>query len=460
MGLLPLTYTRPKHVDQQSFPSNTTRTGSTASSVRNSFSDTEKTDGSVKSGFSGYSSGIPDSLTFEKIINGGTCPPMTVRDFMSYLIYVEHAAENLQFYLWFQDYEKRFNTNPTTDVKLAPEWTKIMQDETIMKIRKEQVEKRRREPEAAAMFKGTDFEKKASGQDRSMSNPLDPFATPPQSSKGDQASIFTSAASFTMSSNAASHQKQASDAFQGAGVQQPFTIQPFREEINRVIATYIMDGAPRQLNLSSSEQRAALVALSRTTHPSAFRAIFKTVDSSLRHQAHPNFVRWSICNGNPARVFFARSLGVGLIAAGIVVALILTLSNARRGYRAFSAIALILGISTLVAAYKGMCVVLHGMHHRHVRPWELFVDSENMDDTPRRSFESFGSGNSYEDEPWVVKYEKRNVVRKVFDREVWIQEPALRQIQDTIFVQAILASVLVGGVIAAIFVAVPGGHFF
>jgi hypothetical protein len=68
MGLLPLTYTRPKHVDQQSFRS------SVASSGRDSLSDGEKTDGSVKSGSSGYSSSIPDSLTFDKIINGGTCP--------------------------------------------------------------------------------------------------------------------------------------------------------------------------------------------------------------------------------------------------------------------------------------------------------------------------------------------------------------------------------------------------
>ncbi|KAH7265276.1 uncharacterized protein BKA55DRAFT_590610 [Fusarium redolens] len=404
------------------------------------------------------STGIPDSLSFDRIISGGTCPPMTVRDFMTYLIYVEHAAENLQFYLWFQDYEKRFNANPTTDVKLAPEWTRAMQDEAIIKIRKEQSDKMRKEPEAAAIFKGSDFEKKTGSQDRNMST-VDPFATPPQSSRGDESSIYT--ASCTMNSlNAMSHQSQASDAFKMAGAQQPFTIQPFREEINRMISTYIMEGAPRQLNLSSSEQKAVIVALSKTTHPSAFRSVFKTVDSSLRHQAHPNFIRWSICNGNPARVFFARSLGVGLIAAGIIVGLILTLSNAGRGYRALAAIALVLGISTLVAAYKGMCVVLHGMHHRHVRPWELFVDSENMEDAQKQSFDSFGSKNSYEDEPWVVKYEKRNVVRKVFDREVWIQEPALRQIQDTIFIQAILASVLLGGIITAIFVAVPGGHFF
>ena len=200
-------------------------------------------------------------------------------------------------------------------------------------------------------------------------------------------------------------------------------------------------------------------ALSHTTHPSALHSLFKTIDSSLRRQAHPNFVRWSICNGNPARVFFARALGVALIIGGFAIAVLTTLSNLARGWRALSAIAFVLGISTLVAAYKGMCVVLHGMHHRHVRPWELFIQ-EDGEDLGKRSFDSFDSQNSYEDEPWVVRYEKRNVIRKVFDREVWIQEPALRQIQDTIFVQAILASVILGGILAGVFVALPGGHFY
>lgn len=242
------------------------------------------------------------------------------------------------------------------------------------------------------------------------------------------------------------------------------TIQPFREEINRVITTYIMDGAPRQLNLASWEQKVAIQALSYTTHPSALRGVIKTVEASLRRQAHPNFVRWSICNGNPARVLFARSLGVGLIVAGFAIATVLTLSDLDRGYRALAAIAWVLGISTLIAAYKGMCVVLHGMHHRHIRPWELFDQAKemSMDDghTTNHSFESFGTSNSYEDEPWVVKYQRRNVVRKVFDREVWVQEPALRQIQDVIFIQAIVGSVVAGAVLAGVFVTLPGGRFF
>ncbi|KAJ6779934.1 hypothetical protein PWT90_05355 [Aphanocladium album] len=444
MGV-PLTYTRPKHVDAQSL-----------CSVAES-----KTGDSVHSGTSGYSAnGIPESLAFDNIISGGTCPPMTVRDFMNYLIYIEHSAENLQFFLWYKDFVKRFGAADTTDLRLSPEWTQAMEDEVVARLRKDNAEKQRPDNAVAAnMFKGTDFEKQ--GLETGASNP---FTTPPRTAHGsDQESVYT--VSHAPTSTVATYRSQASEAFNAAGAKQPFTIQPFREEINRVIATYIMDGAPRQLNLAAWEQKAAIQALSHTTHPSALRLIVSSVESTLRRQAHPNFVRWSICNGNPARVTFARGLGVGTILLGIVVGIVLCLSGAGRGWRALTAVAFVVGISTLVAAYKGMCVVLHGMHHRHVRPWELFTQESENDgaESPgasKTSFESFDSSNSYEDEPWVVKYEKRNVVRKVFDREVWIQEPALRQIQDTIFIQAILASLLFGGVLTAIFVAVPGGHFF
>lgn len=101
------------------------------------------------------------------------------------------------------------------------------------------------------------------------------------------------------------------------------------------------------------------------------------------------------------------------------------------------------------------------MHHRHLRPWELFVDEYDESATlelKKGSFDSLGSSNSYEDEPWIAKYDHRNVVRKVFDREVWIQEPALRQIQDTIFVQALLGSLLLSLVAVGIFVALPMGR--
>lgn len=140
---------------------------------------------------------------------------MTLRDFMSYLIYVEHAAENLQFYLWYRDYERRFNSAKTTDIKLAPEWTRAMQDETVAKLRKEHADKVRKEPESTQIFKGTDFEERKNRG----SNKGNPFNTPPQS-RGENASIDMSSHT-SHSMRGASYQAQASEAFQAAGARQP-----------------------------------------------------------------------------------------------------------------------------------------------------------------------------------------------------------------------------------------------
>ncbi|KAI0401569.1 hypothetical protein F4802DRAFT_609290 [Xylaria palmicola] len=439
MGLLPLNYRRPEYVDRNELKQN-----------EHSSELDEKRDASMESGRSGAPSGIPDALAFDKIIHGGTCPPCTLRDFMNYLIYIEHSAENLQFFLWYRDYVRRFNSAPDSEVLLSPEWTQAMEEETIAKIQKDAAGKAKKDPPVARdIFKGTDFDKTP---EIHLEN-RDPFSTPPGSSAGDSISLSGSQATTYLS--------HAGDAFSAAGVKRPFTIQPFRSEINRVIASYIVDGSPRQLNLSSREQKTVVQALSYTTHPSALRTLFQSIETTLRKQAHPNFIRWTICNGNPARVTFARGLGAGSVVLAAAGSVVLTLSGAGRGWRALFAALWVFGIATLMTAVKGMCVVLHGLHHRHVRPWELFVDddAEQLSEG-KRSFDSFGSCNSYEDEPWVVRYERRFYVRRVFDREVWIQEPALRQIQDTIFVQSVLTALLGAGVLTAIFVAVPAGNLF
>ncbi|KAK4673728.1 hypothetical protein QC763_114510 [Podospora pseudopauciseta] len=471
INLLPLNYRRPALVER---PATSASQVSTQQSEEGSVN---QGDTSLKSIRSGSSGGIPPPLSFDRIIEGGTCPPCTVRDFMNYLIYVERSAENLQFFLWYRDFEKRFNEAQTADLTLAPEWTLAMEEEAVARIKKEQAEKARVKPPksvspaVAEIFKGTDFEKpiqKPSVATTIATTPIsplaasnggDPFGTPPRtpSDRGHH---------YPNSNTATTYNTAANEAFALAGLKAPFTVQPFRVELNRIIVTYIMSGSPRQLNLSDREQKAVLQALCFTTHPSALRVVVRSVESTLRQQAHPNFIRWSICNGNPVRVTFARCLGVGTIALSTIAAIILTLSSAPRGFRALPAIGWVIGVATLVAAYKGMCVVLHGLHHRHVRPWELFaVDGEDHQQNEKeqdvRSEKSLETGsNSFENEPWVVKYEKRNLIRKIFDREVWIQEPALRQIQDTIFVQSLLFAFICAGGLTAIFVPLPGGNLF
>lgn len=212
------------------------------------------------------------------------------------------------------------------------------------------------------------------------------------------------------------------------------TIQPFRDELNRIIAVYIAEGTPRELNISARDRQRALKAIAKTTHPSALAAINAHIEDLLRFQSHPNFIRWSICNGNRPRVLFARGLGIALILAGFIIAISLTLGDYKRGYRALAAIPWVVGIATLWAGIKGMCIVLHGLHHRHLRPWELWMDESNTGGGEDGKFnfeEPFGGKNSYEDEPWIRRYDQRFIIRRIFDRQVWIKDPNLRHIQNT-----------------------------
>ena len=379
---------------------------------------------------------------------------------MNYMTWIERSAENLKFFLWYRDYTDRFHHINDCQKALAPAWTEAQNEAALAALPTSGPKKK---ASANEIFKGTDFD----DSKNKLNEGSDPFSTPPASSSGRHDSQpwersnseSSGVASMVQSSSAQTHRLQAGEAFESAGLKVPFTIQPFREEIDRIITTYIVNDSVCELNLSGRERTVLLKALEYTTHPSAFRDVIKTIESSLRRQSHPNFIRWTICNGNRPRVIFARGLGVFLILAGILLAVLLTLSNAARGLRAIGAIFWVLGFSTLFAAYNGMCVVLHGLHHRHLRPWELFEDPE-LEDEKKNSFDSVWTRLSYEDQPWVIKYEKRNVIRKIFDREVWIQEPALRQIQDTIFLQAMLSALLFAGIMVAIFVNVPGGNFF
>lgn len=144
-----------------------------------------------------------------------TVQPMTVRDFMNYLLYIEHSAENLQFYLWYRDYVRRFNDAGTSDITLAPEWTPAMEEEVLAKINKEVASNLKDEPQAADIFKGTDFE----NTNDQIPYGKDPFTTPPQTPNGNDD------ASTLFSSHATTFKSQAEDTFAAAGSKQPCEFQ-------------------------------------------------------------------------------------------------------------------------------------------------------------------------------------------------------------------------------------------
>lgn len=252
--------------------------------------------------------------------------------------------------------------------------------------------------------------------------------------------------------------------------------QPFRKEIDRIIQAYLVPGSARELNLSSIQRHTVLEALARTTHPSAFRPIFLSIEQTLRHSEHPRFINFSISNGNRARVIFAHGVGMLLWVNAMAGYLAVTFTTNNRLLRLIPAIGIFLGISTSYLALHGMCIILHGFHRRQVRPWECFADEEQgeaehkgasaLDDfksfTQKLLFSNSAIADdqsktvneasaSYETEPWVACYKNRNVFRKILDRELRIQDPDLKAAQNRLFFWSLFWGLVAAGITLAIF---------
>jgi len=204
-------------------------------------------------------------------------------------------------------------------------------------------------------------------------------------------------------------------------------------------------------------------------------------------------------NGNKPRMMFGTFLGSTNILFGFLLAIFLTLSYQSRWWRLWSLLPWLLGFSLLLAGSNGICLVLYVTKDRHLRPWEQFANTsveslesqtpsswDTADDAttlagsntfslsqmsysaPKKngrkkanvSLEAFGARNTHAHEAWVEKYRSKMLFRKIFDSTVWVQNEHLRIIQDKVAFQAVAWSAMTTVLLAAVFTALPRGHFF
>lgn len=138
---------------------------------------------------------------------------------MNYLIYIEHAAENLQVFLWYRNYSKRFSELPENERALAPVWTVEQLEKDVQALQGTTGSKQQVSAETAAVFKGTDF---APPQASVMEVKGNPFNTPPRTPNEDRDSMVPSEPTWsdngsTLHSNTnKSFRAKAAGAFEGA----------------------------------------------------------------------------------------------------------------------------------------------------------------------------------------------------------------------------------------------------
>lgn len=131
---------------------------------------------------------------------------------MNYLKYIEHSAENLQFFLWYRDYCARWDQLPESERKLSPEWTPSDAEAASARFKKPNVR--------VSQVHDADFSadlKAGTGLDKP-----DLFDTPPKSPSIDERHMAEdgslSGDEKTLATTHATRQTTADQAFEDSGM--------------------------------------------------------------------------------------------------------------------------------------------------------------------------------------------------------------------------------------------------
>jgi hypothetical protein len=149
---------------------------------------------------------------------------------MNYLYYIEHSAENFQFFLWYLDYVQRFKGANTLDLSLAPEWTRAQQDNALQAAQTQATAQKTRALAKNDIFKGTDFDNSpgaigSESKDPFVTTPCTPGDTMPNRKASQPWDLSSQGLSGYESSYSTSYmgslKQTASEAFQSVGLKQP-----------------------------------------------------------------------------------------------------------------------------------------------------------------------------------------------------------------------------------------------
>ena len=144
---------------------------------------------------------------------------------MNYLKYIEFTAENLQFYLWYQDYAARFGTLPQSEKVLSPQWSQAQAEAEALNNATTQRTSHKANSHVTEVLKDTDF---AIGKPRVTVDKTDPFNTPDKTpSLEEKRDIMSEYGSSTDGRTlvGSTHRSVAEHAFDDAGLKwKPCTI--------------------------------------------------------------------------------------------------------------------------------------------------------------------------------------------------------------------------------------------
>jgi len=349
---------------------------------------------------------IPSDLTLDCVLANKTCSPLSLYDFYMYLKHIEMSPENLEFYIWFKDYEARYNedSHPNSPSQVTPLLVTPGAEKS-----------------GPYSYSGVALEEvDQGGQDPDFRQYIETLVT---SQEAKRCKAFwprhNSDRTLTrMYSN--------------------------RAELQNIVALFLTSQSARELNIPPSMRTQALAGLATSDSPASLAPVADHVYYLLRNCSHRNFIRLGVKNGTFETLCMVTIVGILFTTLGLLTMLLIafaspSIHHSSRWRGLASAPFWIIGFSFLLAGWRGSCFLLLLFSRRQELPWERLSDSG--------SIKTAGSAR------WsLVKFAKKMMI---FERKIKVKDYGLRQLQRKIVIQSVAGSLIATAVLEVVFLVLP-----
>ncbi|KAK8045467.1 hypothetical protein PG993_005491 [Apiospora rasikravindrae] len=378
---------------------------------------------------------IPRSLALERVLANKTCSPLSLYDFYMYLKYIEYSPENLEFYIWFKNYEK--NYQHATATTLTEEKSNGDASSVDTKHRNYDPEIASETVEKIAQLISPET-KCARG--KACVHSAQTYHDD-EDDEDEQELKETHHASTRVSGKGLSWQQAMRPTTEGGLI--PSADRNHRVELSAVVHTFLKAGARSELNIPPAIREQAVQALKTSDDPACLRPVADHVYGLLRNCSHRNFIRLGVGNGTFETLCMATSAGIVLTLAGFLCALLLAFTPREHAHSRADVLAAWplwwIGISLILSGLRGSCFFLLLFSRRQPLPWERY------DDDPAILSEHARKSK-------FMRFVSRMMI---FDRKWKVQDQHLRNLQRKIVTQSLIGGAIFASLGVLIFVFLP-----
>jgi len=366
-------------------------------------------------------------------------------DFYMYLKHIEHSPENLEFYVWFKNYEagrltgsmsrphsRTANNNLEFDFP-SPQSSVTYHDEKNLSMTESQEH----------------FNKDQADMYAQISGLVDPSCGPTCTTKTPSrlTKLGQKLRHKDNSDDEAADEETSSIEVACRDLSTLISDQEASRlaELSSIKALFLLPGAPRELNIPSAMRNKCLSALLTSTSSEHLKPIADHCYLLLKSCSHRNFIRLGVSNGTFETICMATGLGIVLCLTGLLgmFLLIFASPSLHHGIR-WKALGIwpmwSIGVGLILSGLRGSCFFLLLFSRRQPLPWEKFEDDDS------------GGLVTTKREGGVWGFFSKLMI---FDRKMKVKDGNLRMLQRRIVLQSVFGGVLVASVLEVFFLCLP-----